>query len=127
MKFFIDNNLSHSLANGMRAFGEDVDHLKDHLPEDTPDREWLKYIGEKEYILITRDDNIRRNPAELKSLKDYSVGAFFLGGKNRTRWQLIQQLVRNWPRIKKFAAKQSKPFAFRIPPTGTSIVRIPLD
>lgn len=127
MKFFIDTNLGQPLANGMRAFGEDVDHLKDHLPEDTPDREWLKYIGEKEYILITRDDNIRRNPVELKSLKDYNVGAFFLGGKNRTRCQLIQQLVKNWPRIKEFAVKERKPFIFRIPPTGTKFVRIPVD
>ena len=29
MKFFVDNNLSPKLANGMAAFGEDVTHLQD--------------------------------------------------------------------------------------------------
>lgn len=126
MRFFIDNNLSSRLANGMKAFGENVDHLTDHFPDDTPDTEWLKYIGDNGYILITRDDRIRRKPAELDALRTFGVGSFFMGGKNRTRCQLIQQLVRNWPRIKEYARKTHIPFAYRIPPTGTKFVRIQL-
>lgn len=111
----------------MRAFGENVDHLQNHFPEDCSDIEWLKFIGENQYFLITRDDAIRRNPAELSALKNYNVGAFFLGGKSRKRWELIQQLVRNWPRIKDYAAATKRPFAFRIPPSGTKFVRILLS
>lgn len=122
----MDNNLSPDLARGMRAFGENVDHLQDHFPEDCPDTEWLKYIGANDYFLLTRDNAIRHNPAELRALKEYGVGAFFLAGKNRTRWELIQQLVRNWLRIKEYADKERRPFAFRIPPSGTKFVRIPL-
>ena len=126
MRFFVDNNLSLHLARGMRAFGENVDHLQDHFPEDCPDTEWLKYIGENEYFLVTRDDAIHRNPAELSAFKEYGVGAFFMGGKNRTRWELVQQLVRNWLRIKECAAAEKRPFVWRIPPSGTKFVRIPL-
>lgn len=126
MRFFIDNNLSVGLAHGMRAFGENVDHLKDHFPPDTPDVEWLEFIGENQYFLITRDDMIRRNPAEIRALRNFKVGAFFLGGKNRTRWELVQQLVRNWARIKELAEKTKRPFAFRVPPTGTKIEQIHL-
>ena len=126
MRFFVDNNLSVNLARGMRAFGEDVDHLQDHFPEDCPDTEWLKYIGKNHYFLVTRDDAIRRNPAELSALKNYSVGAFFLGGKNRTRLELVQQLVRNWLRINDYAGNTKRPFAFRIPPSGSKFVLIPL-
>lgn len=124
MKFFIDNNLSHKLALGMKAFGENVDHLQDHFPSDAPDTEWLEYIGKNSFFLITRDDMIRRNPAEIQALKMHGVGAFFLGGKNRSRCELIQQLVRNWPRIKETASKNTKPFAYRVPPSGTKFVRI---
>jgi predicted nuclease of predicted toxin-antitoxin system len=35
MKFFIDNNLSEHLANGMKAFGEDVIHLREKFSENT--------------------------------------------------------------------------------------------
>jgi len=126
LRFFVDNNLSPNLAHGMRAFGEDVDHLQDHFPQDCPDTEWLKYIGENDYFLITRDDAIRHNPAELLALKEFRVGAFFLGGKNRSRWELVQQLVRNWTRIKQYAVTEKRPFAWRVPPSGTKFVRIPL-
>lgn len=126
MRFFIDNNLSPSLARGMKAFGEAVDHLQEHFPKDTADTEWLEYIGNNDFFLVTRDNAIRKNPAELQSLKRHGVGAFFLGGKSRTRCELIQQLVRNWPRIKEYATRQKKPFAFRVPPSGTKFDKLSL-
>jgi predicted nuclease of predicted toxin-antitoxin system len=45
MKFFFDNNLSEKLTRGMKAFGEDVVHLKEIFPGGAPDPEWLKYVG----------------------------------------------------------------------------------
>lgn len=124
MKFFIDNNLSKRLANGMAAFGEEVVHIKDLFPDNPPDVEWLQYIGENNYFLITRDIRIRYNPLELQALRRNKVGAFFMGGKQRTRCQLIQQLIRNWPRIKDYARRTHKPFAYRIRPTGTTLDKI---
>jgi predicted nuclease of predicted toxin-antitoxin system len=126
MKFFVDNNLSAHLAHGMQEFGESVEHLTDQFSDDTADTEWLRYIGDGEIFLITRDDRIRRNPAELEALRNHKVGAFFIGGKNRSRCDIIQQVVRNWPRIKQLASRQRKPFAFRVPPKGTKIDKIPL-
>lgn len=127
MKFFVDNNLSYGLASGMREFGEDVDHLRDYFPEDTPDVKWLEYIGKKGFCLVTRDEGIRRNPAERQALRRFRIGSFFLGGKNRTRWQLVEQLVRNWRRMNEFAGRERRPFAFRIPPRGTRFEKIPLS
>ena len=126
MKFFIDNNLGEQLAVGMKGFGENVMHLKDEFAEDTEDHDWLPYVGDNNLFLVTRDEKIRRAPAELGALKQHNVGAFFLGGKNRTRCELIQQLVRNWPRMKKLARETGRPFAFRIPPSGSKINRINL-
>ncbi len=126
MRFFVDNNLSEHLANGMKAFGEDVIHLKELFSESTDDVTWLQYLGENDLFLVTRDERVRRNPAEIQAMRTYGVGAFFLGGKNRSRCELIQQLVRNWPRMKELASKTNRPFAYRIPPTGTKFVAIPL-
>ena len=110
----------------MKAFGEDVIHLKEVFPQDPVDTEWLQYVGQHQMFVITRDERVRWRPAELQALRSYNTGAFFLGGKNLTRCKLIQQLVRNWPRIKEFASTTRKPFIFRVPPTGTKFVRIPL-
>ena len=123
MKFFIDNNLSPNLAAGMKAFQEPVIHLRDIFQPDAPDVDWLKYIGTRGWFLITRDLQTRKKPAELQSIRDNAVGAFYLGGKNLNHCQLIRQLVRNWPRIKELAKKTAPPFAFRVPPRGTKFER----
>ena len=124
MTFFFDNNLSEHLVDGLRAFGEDVIHLKEVFRNDEQDISWLKYIGEKKYFLVTRDEHVRFNPTELQTLKEYNVGAFFVGGKNLNRCAIIKQIVRNWPRVKEFSARTKVPFMYRIPPSGTKFVRI---
>jgi hypothetical protein len=126
MRFFVDNNLSVNIVLGLRAFGEDVTHLTECFPPEVQDVELLKYIGEKGWFLITRDERIRYNIAEFAALKRYKVGAFFIGGKNRGRCALIRQIVRNWPRIKEQAAKNRTPFAYKVPPTGTKFKKYPL-
>jgi hypothetical protein len=126
LRFFVDNNLSERLANGMKAFGEDVIHLKEIFPGSTEDVSWLKHVGEGGLFLVTRDERVRWNPAEIKAIRDYRVGAFFLGGKNRSRCELIQQLVRNWPRMKELATTTNRPFAYRIPPSGNKFTLLPL-
>lgn len=118
MTFFLDNNLSRQLAAGMAGFGESAMHLLDVFPHDAPDVAWLQYVGEHGHLLVTRDERVRWNPAEIQALKHHKVGAFFLAGKSRSRCQLIQQLVRSWPQMKDLAAKTRRPFAFRVPPTG---------
>ena len=126
MTFFFDNNLSPAVVRGLRGFGEDVRHLTELFTPNTPDVEWLKRIGNENWILVTRDERVRRNPAELNAFKRYNVRAFFLGGKNRTRCDMIQQIVRNWPRMKEFANRLRPPFAFRIPPSGTKFSKLTL-
>lgn len=126
MRFFVDNNLGPQLAAGMKGFGEDVVHLTEFLEPNVPDTEMLARVGSEGWYLVTRDDKIRYRPAESAAIKEHQVGAFFMGGKNLSRCQLIQQLVRNWPRMKTLAAKTRRPFAFRVPPRGAQIKPIPL-
>jgi predicted nuclease of predicted toxin-antitoxin system len=122
MKFFFDNNLSHRLVDGLRGFGEEAIHITEMFPADTTDEVWLQHVGKSGMFLITRDHRIRWRPNELAALSKHNVGAFFLGGKNRSGCELIQQVVRNWPGIKELAARSHRPFAFRVPPSGKAII-----
>jgi predicted nuclease of predicted toxin-antitoxin system len=124
MKFFFDHNLSPALVLGLRGFGEDVVHLTENFPADTEDVVWLEHVGREGWVLVTRDQCVRKNPAELSAIRQYRVGTFFLGGKNRKRCEIIQQLVRNWPRIKEYAARLQPPYAFIVPPSGCGLKRI---
>ena len=126
MRFFFDNNLSSKLAHGMREFGEDVVHLTDHFPQDAVDSEWLRFVGENQLVLVTRDEKIRWKPAEIAAVKAFNVAVFFLGGKKLNRCDLIEQIVRNWRRMKRIAATERRPFAIRIPPHGATFKHLPL-
>jgi predicted nuclease of predicted toxin-antitoxin system len=128
MRFFLDNNLSVKLARGLATLSDDeVIHLRDKFPPDSPDTEWLRFIGENGYLLVSRDRKIRFHPAERRALIQYRVGAFFLSGKDLDSWDLVEQVVRNWRRMKEYAEEQSKPFIYNIPPNGTKFTRIPVS
>jgi len=126
MKFFLDNNLSRKLADGLKAFGEEVEHLRESFSEDAPDTAWLPYVGRNNMVLLTRDMRIRYHPVEIKSLKRHNVGAFFVTGKNLNRCRIIQLVVRKWPDMKKIAENKNPPFAYKVPWRG-QIKNIPLD
>jgi uncharacterized protein with PIN domain len=126
MTFFFDNNLSHKIVKGLREFGEDVVHLADEFPRDTTDEEWLPIVGERGWILITRDKKIRRRPAEIDAYRRNGIGGFVLTGKSLEGWKIIRQLVNRWEKIKELARSTRKPFLFRIPPRGSKIERLPL-
>ncbi len=126
MKFFVDNNLSVEVVRGMRGFGERLVHLTEEFDPSTDDSDWLEVIGTRGWFLVTRDERVRFRPAEISAIKEHNVGAFFIGGKNRSRCELIQQIVRNWPRMKEIANSTRPPFLYRIPPKGTKYTRLPL-
>jgi hypothetical protein len=65
LTFFLDNNLSPILAEGLRAFGEDVRHLREVFPPDTPDEVWLPEIGQRGWYLVTHDKRIPRKALEM--------------------------------------------------------------
>jgi len=76
MKFFFDNNVSELLARGMKEFGEDVTHLREHFPESATDAEWLPFVGDNDLVLVARDEAIRWKPAEIQAVRRHTVAAF---------------------------------------------------
>lgn len=117
--FMFDNNLAPSLAQALAILGEEACHLQDEFAADCADKEWLAEIGDRGWFLVTRDRNILKNKAEQAALRRHNVGAFFLSGKGLSRWDLVQQVIRNWPRILELADSTHRPFAILIPPNGT--------
>ena len=127
MKCFFDENLSKNLALGLRGFGEDAIHLTEVFTSGTPDEEWLPYVGNKGYILFTKDQRIRRRPLEKALIMEYKVGAFYLMGKTMSRWNYIRQIVRAWDKIEKLVEKEYPPFAYQVSLHGTKIIKIQLE
>lgn len=117
--FFFDNNLSPQLVAGLRAFGEDVQHLRDAFPEDTKDLVWIPKVAESGWILVTRDRRIRTRPLEADALMRTGLSAFFFVQKrDPDLWGWVELLVRRWREMKELAERERKPFLLAIPERG---------
>jgi uncharacterized protein with PIN domain len=58
--FFLDRQLGrHKMAGVLRAAGLEVEIHDAHFRQDAKDEEWLRAVGEKQWIVITRDERIR--------------------------------------------------------------------
>ncbi|OGL46721.1 MAG: hypothetical protein A2161_01225 [Candidatus Schekmanbacteria bacterium RBG_13_48_7] len=120
LKFFMDNNLSPRLARGMTNFRQNIMHLRDRFPQNADDEDWLEFAGQNSFFVLTRNTEILKTPAQLDALVKFNVGTFFMGGGNLNICDTIKQLIRNWQKIKEYAANTNRPFAFRVPASGSN-------
>lgn len=127
MKFFFDNNVSPKLAGAMKCLEGDeaVLHLTDRYAPDTPDEEWLEFIGREGIVLISRDRMIRKRAGEFLTFRRHKVGAFFLTGKDVGKWGEARQIINAWENIKDLAGRTKTPYVYQVS-RHSKVTRIPL-
>lgn len=129
VKFFFDECLGHNLAKGLSLAGKNVEHVLDTFQDGTKDEEWLKYVGDNNLILVTKDKGIKRKPNEKALLIKYKIIAFYLGGSEKSGHDILKQLVNAWENMElkaKTQLKTKRAGAFLVNPHGTKIEPIPL-
>lgn len=109
--FYLDRNLGkHLICDALRQADHAVEIHDDHLPIDAPDEQWIKLVGERGWIALTKDKNIRYRYAELESIKVHGARVVVIRAKNVTGADLAILLVRYYQKIQTFAARHSAPF-----------------
>ena len=118
MKFFFDNNLASKIARGLNGFvapDHEVVHLKEHFPANTNDVDWMKALAQEEdWIIVTADVRIGKNPHEIQAWKQAGHTIFFLkpGWTDMRFWDQAQKFTKSFPQIieKAQAAKRGSSF-----------------
>ena len=125
VRFMFDANLPPGLAEALRVLGEPAEHVNEIFAPATPDETWIRHAGERGMCVISRDVNITRRPHELRALREYDVGAFFLlpGKRSPQLCKIIQTVIRYWPDLKCVAATEDRPFQYQIGERGVSRMR----
>jgi uncharacterized protein with PIN domain len=60
LTFFLDRQLGrHKMSGILRIAALNVEIHDDHFEQDAPDEEWLMVAGQKGWIVVTRDEQIR--------------------------------------------------------------------
>jgi hypothetical protein len=86
----------------------------DHFRQETPDEEWLREVGQRSWIVLTKDTQIRYRAHERAALRQAGVRAFVLVAKNLSGHEIADVFVRALPAIRRFVANHQPPFIAKV-------------
>jgi hypothetical protein len=110
--FFLDRSIGkHVVAEALRHAGMEVEVHDDHFPSNARDDEWLPFVGEYGWIVLTRDDRIRYRSQE-------RVRASVLGGRSLSGPAMADAFVQALPAMRRFIARYPAPFIARVTQAG---------
>lgn len=108
--FFLDQGLGDKvIAHALRQRGLNVTLLKEHFATE---------VGRRGWLILTKDDRIRRRPVEREALMRGGARAFILPSGNMSGDEMASAIVKALPKIQKFVARNSPPFIARISKAG---------
>lgn len=124
MRFFFDNNLAPKLAKSLHVLVEpdhSVVHLKDRFAANTPDETWMRALaGESDWVIISGDIRISKNPHEVAAWREAGHTTFFLkaGWTNLPFWDQAQKFVKCFPEIIATAERAKSGTMFMVSVSG---------
>lgn len=120
LTFFLDYQIGrYVVAGALREAGARVEVHIDHFAQNAPDLEWIPRVGLEEWVLITKDKNIRRNPLERKAYENSKVRGFIVTGKDMGGQELADLLTRCLSGMTRRATGRPGPLLFTISRGGT--------
>jgi len=119
LTLFLDESLdSDSIAQALTAAGAAVERLTHHLPKGSDDSTWLRFAGERSWVVLTRDKRIRYRQLERLSLQAARARAFVFTAGNATLAETGEILARAYPHIQRICLREPGPFIYHIGRVG---------
>jgi predicted nuclease of predicted toxin-antitoxin system len=113
--FFVDRSLGkHTIADALRQAGVAVEIHDDHFSQNATDETWLREVGRRGWIVLTKDTWIRRRSHERAALIHARVRAFVLVAGNLAGPEMAAVFVKALPAIHRFVAHHDPPFIAKI-------------
>lgn len=117
--FFIDRSLGgRVIADALRAAGAQVEVHDRHFDVDSPDVQWLATVGERAWVVLSKDARIRRDAFEREALRSAGVKAFFLTQQGLTGEEMAEIFVAALPGMVTRASRQPGPFIYTLSREG---------
>ncbi|MEO8010927.1 MAG: hypothetical protein ABI650_04715 [Dokdonella sp.] len=117
--FFIDRSLGRRhVAEALRSAGAEVVIHDDVFSQNATDTEWLDEAGRRGWIVLTKDDAIRRHPQERHMVETGGVRMFALTARNLVGTEMADLFVRVLFGMQHRATTVKPPFIFAISRLG---------
>ncbi len=105
--FFVDRSLGKSIVIGLRAVGLDARSMTEVYGERAgqglEDETWLRDAGLNDWVVLTKDNAIRRRPAEREALTEARARVFCLTTSQLRGAEQLERFVNNRDRIVRIA------------------------
>lgn len=116
---FVDICLgSHKLPEELKSLGVRIERHVDHFARDCEDGKWLEVVGQRGWIILTKDEKILRRPAERAALEHAGAHAMFFGRQDATGDELIEAFKVALPKLDRLFATVLKPTFVAISKSG---------
>lgn len=90
----------------------------EHFARDEEDRVWLKTIGERGWVVLTKDQRLRYLPLEIAALRASKARVFVLTAGNLRGIEIAAVFVAALPGICKVLHSLPGPFVARVSQSG---------
>ena len=117
--FFIDRSLGiEPIRAELIKAGLVVEIHDDHFARDAEDRVWLRAVGERGWVVLTKDQRLRYRPLEIAALRASKARVFVLTAGNLRGIEIAAVLLTALPRICKVLHSRRGPFVARVSQSG---------
>lgn len=98
--FYLDECLGgNKVYSALARAGVNVELHSAHFKRGTPDEEWLRVIGEKQWVLLTQDKRIKYRKNEILALRSYCVRAFIVVARGLRGEEIGQLIIDSMPKV----------------------------
>jgi predicted nuclease of predicted toxin-antitoxin system len=116
--FFIYRCLGKKLADSLRNVGATVEIHDDHFIKDMKDEDWLRIVGERNWVVLTKDKKIASRLLELLAVAEGNVRLFAFVDGNVPGVVVAQAFVNALENMQRFIRGNQAPFIAKVDKSG---------
>ena len=116
---FLDDGVGRSVYDALtRVRFQDVTYVREEFRDngkdgrEVDDVDWLRWVGEHQWLAITRDKRILKQPAERNALIQHDVGLIVLDDNNAMSFELLQMIICHIDKLLQLHENTARPFAY---------------
>ncbi len=110
------------MPDALRLAGANVEVHGAHFPPNASDTDILRFIGARGWVFLSKDENVRRRPAERQALAEAEVAAFILTAGRAKGEVIASAFVAALDRMQRICGTYARPFIATVSASGIVVV-----
>ncbi len=117
--FYIDRCLGGKIISEiLQNAGVKVETHDRHFAQNAKDVDWLPQVGNKGWVVLTKDANISKNHLERIAVANANIKMFILASQNLSGQDMAAIFLKNFVKMQEFVRNYDAPFIAKIYKNG---------